>query len=126
MLQTNRHERRHMASFEQAEEVLKRCFGHDAFRPEQERAIKAIMGKRDVLAVMSTGAGKSLIYQVPAVALGGTTIVVSHVTGAGCVSHFARHGSYAPGASMCFLRIFLRKFFLKSRLPPKNSTSVFV
>ena len=66
-----------MASFEQAEEVLKRCFGHDGFRPEQERAIKAIMGKRDVLAVMSTGAGKSLIYQVPAVALGGTTIVVS-------------------------------------------------
>lgn len=66
-----------MASFEQAKEVLKRCFGHDAFRPEQERAIKAIMGKRDVLAVMSTGAGKSLIYQVPAVALGGTTIVVS-------------------------------------------------
>ena len=66
-----------MTSFEQAEEVLKRCFGHDAFRPEQERAIKAIMGKRDVLAVMSTGAGKSLIYQVPAVALGGTTIVVS-------------------------------------------------
>lgn len=77
MLQTNRHGRRHMASFEQAKEVLKRCFGHDGFRPEQERAVKAIMGKRDVLAVMSTGAGKSLIYQVPAVALGGTTIVVS-------------------------------------------------
>lgn len=76
-LQTNRHGREHMASFEQVKEVLKRCFGHDGFRPEQERAIKAIMGKRDVLAVMSTGAGKSLIYQVPAVALGGTTIVVS-------------------------------------------------
>ena len=58
-----------MASFEQAKEVLKRCFGHDEFRPEQERAIRAIMGTRDVLAVMSTGAGKSLIYQVPAVAL---------------------------------------------------------
>lgn len=66
-----------MATFEQAKEVLKRCFGHDGFRPEQERAVKAIMGKRDVLAVMSTGAGKSLIYQVPAVALSGTTIVVS-------------------------------------------------
>ena len=77
MLQTNRRGRRRMASFEQAKEVLKRCFGHDGFRLEQERAIKAIMGKRDVLAVMSTGAGKSLIYQVPAVALGGTTIVVS-------------------------------------------------
>lgn len=66
-----------MTSFEQAKEVLKRCFGHDGFRPEQERAVKAIMGKWDVLAVMSTGAGKSLIYQVPAVALGGTSIVVS-------------------------------------------------
>ena len=76
-LQTNKHGREHMATFEQAKEVLKRCFGHDGFRPEQERAIRSIMGKRDVLAVMSTGAGKSLIYQVPAVALGGTTIVVS-------------------------------------------------
>lgn len=77
MLQTNRRGRGRMTSFEQAKEVLKRCFGHDGFRPEQEMAIKAIMGKRDVLAVMSTGAGKSLIYQVPAVALGGTSIVVS-------------------------------------------------
>lgn len=77
MLQTNKQGREHMSTFEQAKEVLKRCFGHDAFRPEQERAIKAIMRKRDVLAVMSTGAGKSLIYQVPAVALGGTSIVVS-------------------------------------------------
>lgn len=77
MLQTNRCGRGRMTSFEQAKEVLKRCFGYDGFRPEQERAIKAIMGKRDVLAVMSTGAGKSLIHQVPAVALGGTSIVVS-------------------------------------------------
>lgn len=77
MSQTNKQGRERMSTFEQAKEVLKRCFGHDGFRPEQERAIKAIMGKRDVLAVMSTGAGKSLIYQVPAVALGGTTIVVS-------------------------------------------------
>ena len=77
MLQTNKQGREHMSTFEQAKEVLKRCFGHDGFRPEQERAIRSIMGKRDVLAVMSTGAGKSLIYQVPAVALGGTTIVVS-------------------------------------------------
>ena len=77
MLQTNKHGREHMASFEQAKEVLKRRFGPDGVRPEQARASRASMGKRDVLAVMSTGAGKSLIYQVPAVALGGTTIVVS-------------------------------------------------
>ena len=77
MLQTNKQGRERMSTFEQAKEVLKRCFGHDGFRPEQERAIQAIMGKRDVLAVMSTGAGKSLTYQVPAVALGGTAIVVS-------------------------------------------------
>lgn len=77
MLQTNKQGREHVSTFEQAKEVLKRCFGHDGFRPEQERAIRSIIGKRDVLAVMSTGAGKSLIYQVPAVALGGTTIVVS-------------------------------------------------
>lgn len=76
-LQPIKQGREHMATVEQAREVLKRCFGHDGFRPEQERAIKVIMGKRDVLAVMSTGAGKSLIYQVPAVALGGTAIVVS-------------------------------------------------
>ena len=77
MLQTNKQGRERMSTFEQAKEVLKRCFRHDGFRPEQERAVKAIMGKRDVLAVMSTGAGKSLIYQVLAVALGGTSIVVS-------------------------------------------------
>ncbi len=47
MLQTNRHGRGRMTSFEQAKEVLKRCFGHDRFRPEQERAIRSIMGKRD-------------------------------------------------------------------------------
>ena len=60
-----------------SERSVEALLGHDGFRPEQERAIMAIMGKRDVLAVMSTGAGKSLIYQVPAVALGGTSIVVS-------------------------------------------------
>lgn len=66
-----------MTSFEQATEVLKRHFHHDSFRPGQEEAVRSIMKGRDVLAVMSTGAGKSLIYQVPAVALGGTTIVIS-------------------------------------------------
>ncbi|MEE0225953.1 hypothetical protein, partial [Senegalimassilia anaerobia] len=44
-----------MATFEQAKEVLKRCFGHDGFRPEQERAVKAIMGvfRQDYVSVKS-------------------------------------------------------------------------
>ena len=71
MSQTNKQGRERMSTFEQAKEVLKRCFGHDGFRPEQERAIRAIMGKRDVLAAMSTRAGKTLIHQLPTVALGG-------------------------------------------------------
>lgn len=55
--------------------MLKRCSGHDEFRPEQERAIRAITGKLNVLAIKSIGANKSLIYQAPAVALDDTTIV---------------------------------------------------
>ena len=58
-------------------EALKGAFGFDAFRPGQEAIIDAILGGTPVLAVMPTGAGKSLCYQVPAIALGGLTIVVS-------------------------------------------------
>ena len=57
--------------------VLKSAFGFDAFRPGQERVIDALLAGRDVLAVMPTGAGKSLCYQAPALVMGGLTIVVS-------------------------------------------------
>jgi ATP-dependent DNA helicase RecQ len=60
-----------------AAEVLHRVFGHPSFRPGQAEVVDAIMAGRDVLAVMPTGAGKSLCYQVPAVAKGGVTVVVS-------------------------------------------------
>src|SRR5215831_13322236 len=52
-------------------------FGHQDFRQGQERIVDAVLGGRDVLAVMPTGSGKSLCYQLPAVILPGITIVVS-------------------------------------------------
>lgn len=57
--------------------VLKSAFGFDAFRPGQEPVIDAVLAGRDVLAVMPTGAGKSLCYQAPALVLGGLAVVVS-------------------------------------------------
>ncbi len=60
-----------------ARRVLKETFGFDDFRPGQEAAIEALMAGRHVLTVMPTGSGKSLCFQVPALALGGLTVVVS-------------------------------------------------
>jgi ATP-dependent DNA helicase RecQ len=57
--------------------ILKKVFGYDSFRPGQEEIVHALLAGRDVLAVMPTGAGKSICYQVPALALPGITIVVS-------------------------------------------------
>lgn len=62
---------------QQPQQVLKTYFGYDAFRPNQQEIVDAIMGGRDVLAVMPTGAGKSICYQVPALCLPGWTLVVS-------------------------------------------------
>jgi len=59
------------------ETLLKQIFGHSAFRPGQEALIDALLGGRDVLGVMPTGAGKSVCYQIPALMLPGITLVVS-------------------------------------------------
>ena len=58
-------------------ELLRTTFGHERFRPHQEEACKAALEGRDILLVMPTGAGKSLCYQLPGLARGGTTLVVS-------------------------------------------------
>ena len=60
-----------------ARKALKDVFGYDSFRPGQEEIVSAILSGRDVMAVMPTGAGKSLCYQIPALVLPGITLVVS-------------------------------------------------
>src|ERR687893_370191 len=57
--------------------VLKEIFGFDSFRPGQEEVIRAVLDGRDTLAVMPTGGGKSLCYQVPALMTEGLTVIVS-------------------------------------------------
>jgi DNA topoisomerase-3 len=57
--------------------LLAGVFGHPAFRPLQEEVAQQVVAGRDVLLVMPTGAGKSLCYQLPGLARGGTTLVVS-------------------------------------------------
>ena len=58
-------------------EILKHYFGYDTFRDGQEKLIRAILEGRDVLGIMPTGAGKSLCYQIPALMMGGITLVIS-------------------------------------------------
>jgi ATP-dependent DNA helicase RecQ len=57
--------------------VLREVFGYDSFRPGQREIIDALLGGRDCVGVMPTGAGKSITYQIPARVLGGTTLVIS-------------------------------------------------
>lgn len=60
-----------------ARTTLKKVFGYDQFRPLQAEIIQAVYDKRDVLVLMPTGGGKSLCFQVPALTLEGTALVVS-------------------------------------------------
>jgi len=57
--------------------ALKRTFGFDAFRPGQEAVVRQILAGRDVLALMPTGGGKSLCYQLPALLQPGVSLIVS-------------------------------------------------
>ncbi len=59
------------------DQILQQRFGHPGFRPGQREIIEHVSGGSDALVVMPTGAGKSLCYQLPALARGGTTLVVS-------------------------------------------------
>jgi ATP-dependent DNA helicase RecQ len=66
-----------MVDLRQAEAQLQKTFGFSSFRPGQDEIIGAVLSGRDVLAVMPTGGGKSLCYQLPALLREGVTVVVS-------------------------------------------------
>ncbi|MBK8174636.1 MAG: DNA helicase RecQ [Rhodospirillales bacterium] len=66
-----------VGALSEARAVLRRVFGFDGFRPGQEEIIRAILAGEDVLAIMPTGSGKSLCYQLPSLVRSGLTVVVS-------------------------------------------------
>jgi ATP-dependent DNA helicase RecQ len=61
----------------EAQRALKEYFGYDHFRPMQAKVIEAIYNKQDSLVLMPTGGGKSICFQIPAITLSGTAVVVS-------------------------------------------------
>lgn len=63
--------------YDTPEQALKILFGYDSFRAGQKSVIDNILAGRDAFAVMPTGAGKSVCYQIPAVLLPGITLVIS-------------------------------------------------
>lgn len=63
--------------FADVEEILEKYYGFNSFRKGQKEVIESILDKRDTVAVMPTGSGKSLCYQIPALVFEGVTIVIS-------------------------------------------------
>jgi ATP-dependent DNA helicase RecQ len=66
-----------MGSLDHARALLKAHFGYDDLRPDQAKAVAAVLAGRDALVILPTGGGKSMTYQLPALALGGLAVVVS-------------------------------------------------
>jgi ATP-dependent DNA helicase RecQ len=65
------------ADLDHARGLLKEVFGYDDFRPLQEPIIASVLAGQDTLAIMPTGSGKSICYQLPALSFDGLTVVVS-------------------------------------------------
>ena len=62
---------------DQVTDLLNSVFGFDSFRPGQAEIVDAVVQGKNVLAIMPTGGGKSLCYQLPALCLDGVTVVIS-------------------------------------------------
>ncbi|TVZ51808.1 ATP-dependent DNA helicase RecQ [Dokdonia sp. Hel_I_53] len=60
-----------------SKEILKKYWGYDNFKPKQQEIIKAIISRKDTIALLPTGGGKSICYQLPALLFDGITIVIS-------------------------------------------------
>ncbi len=58
-------------------DILKQFWGYDTFRPMQEDVIQSVLSGRDTLALLPTGGGKSICFQVPALAKEGICVVIS-------------------------------------------------
>ena len=92
--------------------ALKRHFGHDSFRPLQEEIISDSLQGRDVFALLPTGGGKSLCYQLPAVILDGLTVVISPLI---ALMKDQVDGLEANGVPATFLNSSLNKTEAKKR-----------
>ncbi|MEM1043330.1 MAG: ATP-dependent DNA helicase RecQ [Bacteroidota bacterium] len=87
-------------SRDDAEAVLRAHWGHPSFRPGQGEVVEAVLAGSDVLAVLPTGGGKSVCYQVPAVATGGLALVVSPLV---ALMHDQVAGLRARGIAATFI-----------------------
>ena len=92
-------------------ETLKKYFGYASFREGQERIVNTILSGRDALAIMPTGAGKSICYQLPALMLPGITIVagsgksIECGRNPGCIYQFLPYGiADFQGIELCGTR----------------------
>ncbi len=98
-----------MTSLEESITILNRYWGYDRFRPPQQNIIDAVLSKKDTIALLPTGGGKSICFQVPAMMLPGKTIVVSPLIALmqDQVSHLVQRGIAAKSinASMTLKEI---------------------
>lgn len=63
--------------YSKAKSILKKFYGYDDFRPGQKKVVQSLLSRKDTLAIMPTGAGKSICFQIPALLFEGITLVVS-------------------------------------------------